>query len=234
MNTMINWISKEELINFCRKEGKKYMETNFCEFSFNTKDLRKFIPVAPDEEVVEFTEPSPCLKWYGYAPFLFQLTAYLNEGKNEYSTVSLLSTESTETDWEILKDLNFPFDFIENITFIEGVRNSTYSLYLTDEYNLLFEFYRGRSRQDVESLQKFLTEHNFSRQLYIDKSEIYPADWLVFEENKNIARYGNKYTAERFALEKSRANNSVTTVYSPDISDSTTTFENGIKRNSET
>lgn len=231
---MIHWISREELADFWREEGKSYMETNFCGFSYNSNSIRKFIPLAPDEEIIEFTDPSPCLTWYGRAPFLFQLTAYLNEGKNEFSIISLLSTEPVETDWEILKDLDFPFNFVKNITFIEGVKNSPYALYSVDEYNLSFEFYRGKSEQDAASLQKFLIDRDFSRQLFIDKSEIRPAEWLAFEGEKNIARYGNKHLTERFALERSKSNNSIIKVYSLDIPNSTITFENGIKRIFET
>ena len=228
---MIHWINKKELEDFLRKNGKSYVQTNFCAFSFDSNTLRKFIHQSADEETIEFTEPMPCLKWYGRAPFLFQLTAYLNAGINEFSIFSLLETEPVETEWEILKDLDFPFNFLKHITFIEGNKNSPYSLYSVDECNLTFEFYRGKSEQDVESLQKFLIAHDFSRRLFIDKSEICPADWLAFEGEKNIARYGNKYATERFALQRSKLNNSVITVYSPDIADSTITFENGIKRN---
>jgi len=227
---MVHWINKNDLEEALRKTGKQYRHTDFCGFSFNSNSLRKFIPQEDDEEVIEFTDPSPCLKWYGRGPFFFQLTAYLNDGINEFSIVSLLQTEPVETDWEILKDLDFPFNFVENITFIQGIQNSPYALYSVDEDNLTFELYRGKSEKDAESLQKFLIDHDFNRQLFIDKSEILPADWLAFEGEKNIARYGNKYATERFALQRSKLNNSVITVYSPDIPDSTIIFENGIKQ----
>lgn len=213
---MINWLKSNDFIEILpNKTDEPLILVDFCELQIKSEELIKFIPLEPYSEEEEFTEPGPCLKWFGIAQKTFlQITSYLHS--KEFAIISVLLPKNKTPEWKLLEIFNFPESFIKSLVWLQGYKDSEKSVFTYDENDLIMELYRAFNETDGEKLCLFLRNNGFEKTLFIDHSYDLSIDWIIQKNDKFIGKYNSRYFAESFALRKSKFDDSVFTVYSPD------------------
>jgi hypothetical protein len=219
---MIKWLSKESFNQTVLENFKnEVFLKEFCSFNVERGIIEKIIPVEPETvlEPAPFTEPGPHLNWFGIgSDIFFTLTLYLSTFNSSSSgLISIFVQNSIELNWSLFKKIKFPPEIIKNINWISGNEKTDYSVYSNDENNLIFEIYRAEGEDDASNLMSYLLENGYNKELVIGESENLNLDWVVENEEKCIARYTSRYTAENFALRKSKTENTEFLVFSPDL-----------------
>lgn len=201
----LRWLNQDELLEIRKTFTEKLQEIYFCDFEVKSKILQKIIPTIADDYVASWTEPGPCLKWYGlFEDVYFQLTSRLEN--YETADLQLFLPESIEINWRIFKKVKLPTFFIKKITWINGYEVASSSLFYIDEDNLKYEFYRAKDENDAVELKKYLIENKFRRNLIIANSENLDLNWIVETEGKILSRYTSRYSCEQFAIRNSKEN----------------------------
>jgi len=213
---MINWLKIKDFNEILTNNTDIPLTlVNFCQFQIKSEELINFIPLEPYTKVEEFTEPGPCLKWFGMAQKTFlQITSYLN-GK-EFTLISIFLPKNKTPEWRLLEIFNFPEKFIKSLVWLQGYKESNESVFTYDENDLTMELYRAFSRTDAEEFSLFLQNNGYEKTLFIDHSYDLNIDWIILKNDAFLGRYKSRYTAESFALQRSKFEDSIYTVYSPD------------------
>lgn len=215
----LRWFNQIEFSDkLLKKFPDKVQETNFCEFNLKSKILEKLIPEIADDYVAPWTEPGTCLKWFGlFEDVYFQLTARI--GCIEIADIQVFLPNSHFVDWQIFKVGKIPPFLVKKLTWIkEGSEDASFSLFCLDDDNLSYEFYRAKDENDANELKSYLIENHFRRKLFISNAENLKLNWVVEKEEKIVARYTSRYVCEKFAVRKSKGDESSYLVYSESAS----------------
>ncbi len=222
------WFTKEDFNNKVKniRRSSEVEPINICEFSISAERLAHFIGTVPDDEVLEFTDPSPCLRWYGCVDDLFfQVIFYLFD--KPIAAIAPFLTMSEETSWVLLKELQLPSEFFKNVQWIKGYKNSPFSVYSIDVDNLVFDLYRAKNEEEAQELVGFLNECGYEKKLFTGLSQNSTFQWVAERNGEEIARYKSRYSTETFALRKSRIVSGKIKVFCPTDDSYSSFFCNG-------
>ncbi|MBX7173514.1 MAG: hypothetical protein K1X72_21280 [Pyrinomonadaceae bacterium] len=226
MNDLV-WLNKDEFSNKLKMSfSEKVQEVYFCNFNLKSKNLERVIPEIADDYVAPWTEPGPCLKWYGiFEDIYFLLTARL--GNNEIADVYLFLSDSQSIDWRIFKDANLT-SLAKRLTWINGAEDASTSLFSFDDDHLRYEFYRAKNEKDAGEFKNYLINSSFPRELFIGQAENLKLIWVVEKEEKIVARYNSRYSCEKYAVRMSKQDNATYLVSCENDSEySATIFRDG-------
>jgi hypothetical protein len=226
---MTRWLTFDNIQRVANYESSKpWAIRYFSELGFTSTRLKELISFAPESTIDEFTEPSPCLKWWGIScDLFFELTVYLVD--DEFGAITLFLPEDVETNWGALKKLMFLNEFFKTISWIKGEEKAEVSVYSVDSDNLEFELYRAKNEKDANELAAFLVGSGFEKELLIGKAQDLDFDWVAEKTSQEIARYNTKYATERYALNESKNTSDEIKVYCTDNQNYSASFVNGRK-----
>jgi hypothetical protein len=200
------WLSRDKLsaqIASAFPGGRE--EICFCKFRLKSKILERIIPAKADDEVAPWTEPGPCLKWYGsFKDVYFRLISRI--GQDQMLDLFIRGFDSDLIDWRIFRNRMFPPSLVKRLVWINGAKDAACSLFCLDDDDLPYEFYRAQDEDDAHQLKNFLEENNFPRKILMDTAESLDLTWIVENEEKVVARYISRYACQRYAVRMSQQN----------------------------
>jgi hypothetical protein len=215
---MITWLEKSEfdveIDNFysANSETERLNSVQICSLSIKPSILRNLTSIEPDDVVLPFTDPGPCLKWYGKSShMLFVLTHYIGHCDDLTIAWAFLPLDGPRP-WRRFSELELPETFIKHIIGMVGYKDAEKSVFSCDEDGLIYEFYRAKDRADAEGLLKYLSENDFPKMTYIAEPERDLA-WVAERDGHIVARYPSRYATESYALRESASDDRVITVY---------------------
>lgn len=199
----IEWISLE---TFNELESKKSANGIYVEeaasLSLTDEFLEKRIPMDP--YLSQDEEYGSTKTWFGKVnEDIFVMMSHTEASR----PLVIIGAESHS----ILADLqDFGAELYSSVRWIRGnIFDATFSVFSKDDLGVDVEIFRGKSKEDAETMSAFLNLRGKTIQFYIKESDNLNLKWGIFEKfsEEKVGESTDRVSAEYFGIEYTKKNN---------------------------